>query len=72
MARRKEMTCAQKELIIKLWNNGKSYRNISSDTNIPFSTIGSFIARFKKNVILLRTKADPVLPGRSLPDYEES
>lgn len=25
-----------------------------------------------KDVILLRTKADPVLPGRSLPDYEES
>ena len=34
-------------LIIKLWKYGESYRNISSNLNIPFTTISSFLARFK-------------------------
>ena len=48
MARGKELSNSQKALIIKLWKDGESYRNISSNLNIPFTTISSFIARFKR------------------------
>ena len=49
MARGKELSNWQKALIVKLWKDGESYRNISSNLNIPFTTISSFIARFKRH-----------------------
>ena len=42
------MTNSQKALIVKLWKDGQSYRNISSNLNIPFTTICSFIAWLKR------------------------
>ena len=48
MARGKELSNSQKSLIVKHWKDGESYRNISSNLNIPFITINSFIARFKR------------------------
>ena len=48
MARGKELSNSQKKLIVKIWKDGDCYRNISSNLNIPFSTISSFIARFKR------------------------
>ena len=48
MARGKESSNSQKALIVKLWKDGESYRNISSNLNIPFTTISSFIVRFKR------------------------
>ena len=35
----KELANLQKELIVKLWKEGKSYRKISDNLNIPFTTI---------------------------------
>ena len=35
-------------MIFKFWKNGESYRNISSNLNIPFTTINSLFARFKR------------------------
>ena len=49
MARGKELSNSQKALIVKLWKDGKSYRNISHNLNIPFTTISSFIAKFKRH-----------------------
>ena len=49
MARGKELSNSQKALIVKLWKDGESYRNISSNLNISFTTISSFIARFKRH-----------------------
>ena len=48
MARGKELSNSQKALIVKLWKDGESYRNISSNMNIPLTAISSFIARFKR------------------------
>ena len=48
MTRVKELSNSQKDLIVKLWKDGDSYRNISSNLNIPFPPISSFIARFKR------------------------
>ena len=48
VARGKELSNSQKALIVKLWKDGESFRNISSNLNIPFSTVSSFIARFKR------------------------
>ena len=48
MARCKEMNNSQKVLFVKLWKDGESYRNISSNMNIPFTTISSLIVRFKR------------------------
>ena len=48
IARGKELSNSQKALIVKLWKDGESYRNISSNLNIPFTPISSFIARFKR------------------------
>ena len=48
MASGKELSNSQKALIVKLWIDGKSYRNILSNLNIPFTMISSFIARFKR------------------------
>ena len=48
MARGKELSNSQKALIVKLWKDGKSYRNISSSLNIPFAPMSSFIASFKR------------------------
>ena len=48
----KELSNSQKALIVKLWKDGENYRNISSNVNIPFTTISSFIAtqlKTKKN-----------------------
>ena len=47
MERGKELSNSQKALIVKLWKDGESYKNILSNLNIPFST-SSFIARFKR------------------------
>ena len=48
MARGKELSNSQKALIVKLWKDGEIYRNIPSNLNIPFTTISSFIAMFKR------------------------
>ena len=48
MARAKELTNSHKELLVKLWKEGKQYRKMSDSLNIPFTTISSFIARNKK------------------------
>lgn len=47
MAKSKELTSSQKQLIVSLWKDGNSYRKIASNLNIPFTTVASFIARFK-------------------------
>ena len=47
MVRGKELSNSHKTLIVKLWKDEESYGNISSNLNIPFITISSFIARFK-------------------------
>ena len=57
MARGKELNNSQKALIVNLWKDGESYRNVSSNLNIPFTTISSFIARLK-DVTQLKTKKD--------------
>ena len=49
MARDKELNNSQKALIVKLWKDGESYRNISSNLDIPLTTISFFIARFKRH-----------------------
>ena len=48
MARGKELSNSQKVLIVKLWKERESYRNIPSNLDIPFRTISSFIAMFKR------------------------
>ena len=48
IARGKELTNSQKDQIVKLWNEGKSYRRISDNLYISFTTISSFNARYKK------------------------
>ena len=48
MVRVKKLSNSQKALIVKLRKDGESYRNFSSNLNIPFTTISSFIARLKK------------------------
>ena len=48
MASGKELSNSQKALIVKLWKDGESYRNILSNLNITFTAISSFIARFKR------------------------
>ena len=55
MARSKEWTNLQKELIVKLWKESKSYRKISDYLNIPSTTIRSLIAGYK-NAKRLKTK----------------
>ena len=75
MARGKELSNSHKTLIVKLVKDGESYKNISSNLNIPFTTIGSFIARFKrrntvennnnnKKTKKKKNKKKQVLPGR--------
>ena len=56
MARCKELSNSQKPLIVQLGKDRESYRNISSNLNIPFTTINSFIARFKRRNILENKK----------------
>ena len=48
MVRGKELINLQKELIFKLWKEGKSYEKILDNLNILFITISSLIARYKK------------------------
>ena len=48
IARGKELTNSQKDQIVKLWNEGKSYRRISDNLYISFTTISSFISSYKK------------------------
>lgn len=47
MAKGKELTSSQKQLILSRWKEGESYRKIASHLNVPFSTVASFIGRFK-------------------------
>ena len=49
MVRSKELSNSQKTLVVKLWKDGESYRNISNNLNISFTTISSFIAKFKRH-----------------------
>ena len=71
MARGKELGNSQKALIVKLWKDGESYRNISGNLNIPFSTISSFIAQFKRRNTV-ENKKEQVLQGRFFLDYPEN
>ena len=71
MAKDKELSNSQKALIVKLCKDGESKRNISSNLNIPFTVISSFITRFK-NVTQLKTKRIQVLQGRFPLDYQEN
>ena len=68
MASGKELTNSQKEQIVKLWKEGKSYKKMSDNQNIPFPTISSFIARYKKKAIenQRRTGAPQKICSRSL------
>ena len=67
MARGKELSYSQKALIVKLWKDGESYRNISSNLNIHFTTISSFFVRFKRpNTV--ENKKEQMLLGRFLLD----
>ena len=63
MARAEELSNSQKALIVKVWKDGESYRNISSNLNIPFTMISSFIARFK-NVTQLKKKKRTSAPRK--------
>ena len=49
MASGKELSNSQKALIVKLWKEGESNRNFSTNLNICFTLISSFIERFKKH-----------------------
>ena len=49
MARGKGLSNSQKALIVKLWKDEESYRNILSNMNISFTMINSFIVRFKRH-----------------------
>ena len=69
MAKGKEWSNSQKVLIVKLWKDGESYRNISSNLNIPFTTISSFISRFRRRNAV-ENKKEQVLQGRFLLDYK--
>ena len=73
MARGKELSISQKALNVKLWKDGESYRNISSNLSILF-TISSFIARFKRfnTVENKKKKKEHVLLGRFFLDYQEN
>ncbi len=71
MVRGKELSNSQKVLIVKLWKDGESYRNISNNLNIPFTTISSFIARFKRRNTV-ESKKEQMLQGRFLLDYQET
>ena len=66
MARGKELSNSQKTLIVKLWKDGESYRNISSNPNNPFTTITSFIARFKR-LNTVENKKKTGAPGKVSP-----
>ena len=70
MARGKELSNSQKAPTVMLWKDGESYRNISSNMNIPFA-LSLFIARFK-DVTQLKTKIEQVLQERFLLDYQEN
>lgn len=48
MAKGKELSNSEKELIIKHWKEGKSYRKIADILTMPFTTISSVIAKYKK------------------------
>ena len=48
MARGKELSNSQKQLFVKLEKDRESYRNISSNLNIPSTALRSFITRFKR------------------------
>ena len=72
MARGKELSNSQKVLIVKLYKDGKSYRNISSNLNDPFTTISPFIVRFKKRNTIENKKKEQLLQRRFLLDYEEN
>ena len=56
MARGKELSNSSKALIVKLWKDGEGYGNILSNLNVPFNTIGLYIARFKRRNIVEKTK----------------
>ena len=49
MVRDKELSNSQKSLIVKFWKDGESYQNISSNLNIPFTMMSSFITMFKRH-----------------------
>ena len=72
MARdKKKLSNSQKASIIKLWKDGASSRNISSNPNIPFTTISSFIVGFKRRDTV-ENKKEQVLQGRFLLYYQEN
>ena len=59
IARGKELSNSQKALIVKPWKDGESYRNISSNLNIPLTTISSLFARFKcRNTVENKKRTD--------------
>ena len=66
MTRGKELSNSQKALIVKLWKDEESHRNISSNLNIPFATISSFITSFKRRNIVENKTKEQVLQGRFL------
>ena len=56
MARGKELSNSQKALTVKLWKDEESFRYISSNLNMSFTMISSFIARFKDITQLKKKK----------------
>ena len=74
MVRGKESNNSQKTPIANLWKDGESYRNISSNMTIPFTSISSFIVRFKRRntVENSKEKKEQVLQGKFLLEYQEN
>ena len=71
MERVKELSNSLKSLIVKLWKDGESYRNMLSNLNIPFTTISLFIARFKRRNQVGNKKDEQGLQGRFILDYQK-
>ena len=71
MTRGKKLRNSQKAQIIKFSKDGESYSNITSNLNIPFTPISSFIARFKRRNTV-ENKKEQVLQLRFLLDYQEN
>ena len=48
----KELSSDMRELIVKLYNNGDSFKTVAEKTQKPLGTVKSVIYRFKKEKII--------------------
>ena len=73
MARGKELSNSQKALIVKLWNDRESYRNISSNRNIPFDNPFWYVHSLQGlKDVTVENKNEQMLQWRFLLDYQEN